>query len=207
PAFSGAAATVITDLLGSLGVGDVPVTSVSDTYCNANSSTALRSASTHLIVACTVPAGTSMFAFNGGNTIYSTPTGCVDAGGTPGISGGLNTCALTTVFATALACTNAGGTADSSGPPVNCTIVYNYKPNHSGCNNIVNGAPNAIVADNANDSPLICPITETFANVLDASSGEIGAETSRVAGGIHTDFAAGDALALGILIGQTLAVE
>jgi len=119
----------------------------------------------------------------------------------------LDTCALTTVFQTAQACTNAGGTPESGGSPVNCTIVYNYKPNHSGCNKIVNGAPNAIVADGANDSPLICPITLTFPNVIDASSGENGAEFSRVAGGIHTDFSVEDALDLGNLVGQTLAAN
>ncbi len=207
PAFSGAAATIITADLGSLGVGDVPVTSVSDTYCNANSSTPLRSATTQLIVACTVPAGPSMFAYKGGNTIYSTPTGCVDVGGVPGVNGPLNTCALTTVVASDLACTSAGGTPTDIGPQITCTIVYNYSPVQSGCNDIVNGAPNAIVPDGANDSPLICPITETFPTVTDASSGENGAEFSRVVGGIHTDFSVEDALDLGNLLGQTLAAE
>ena len=168
PAFSGAAATVLKAALG-----DVPVTSTSDAYCNAAGSTPVRSIATNLIVACTVP-GTASFAFNSLDTIYSTPAGCTDAGGVLGTNGTLTTCTIG-------------------------SVTYTYNPGQTGCNDIVNGG--------ANDSPLICPITETFATITDASSGPNGAEFSRVAGGIHTPFAVVDALNLGDQIGQVLADE
>jgi hypothetical protein len=168
PAFSGAAATVLANFLGT---SDIPITSTSDTYCNVG--TPLRSLTTHLIVACTVP-GTSAFAFNTGNTIYTTANGCVDAGGVLGANGSLVTCTI-------------GAT------------TYTYNPVQSGCDDIVNGG--------ANDSPLICPITETFATIFDASSGLNGAEFSRVVGGIHTPFAVVDALDLGNAIGQAISNE
>ena len=55
PAFSGAAATLLQAALG-----DVPFTSTSDAYCNANRASTVRSLTTNLIVACTVP-GTHVF--------------------------------------------------------------------------------------------------------------------------------------------------
>ena len=56
-----------------------------------------------------------------------------------------------------------------------------------------------------NGSPLICPITETFAGFQAASSGDLGSTFSRVAGGIHTPQAVYDALALGNAIGAIVA--
>jgi hypothetical protein len=170
PAFSGAAATVLDNFFGT---DAIPITSTSDTYCNSGLSTTVRDPTTQLIVACTVP-GASQFAYNAGNTIYSTPTGCVDAGGVLGTNGSLITCTID-------------------------AVTYIYNPAQSGCDDIVNGGPN--------DSPLICPITENFATITDASSGANGAEFSRVVGGIHTPFAVVDALNLGNQIGQAISNE
>ena len=59
----------------------------------------------------------------------------------------------------------------------------------------------------SNNSPLICPITETFSSFSQASSGQNGAEFSRVAGGIHTPFAVEDALTVGNAIGALVAAD
>ena len=48
-----------------------------------------------------------------------------------------------------------------------------------------------------NYSPLICPIAETYTSLSQASGGFLGAEFSRVVGGIHTPAAVVEALALG----------
>ena len=85
------------------------------------------------------------------------------------------------------------------------TPVRNANGNITGC--VVGGSTITQCNDlptggiQFNDSPLICPITETFGSFSDASSGLNGAEFSRVAGGIHTPFAVEDALTLGNLIG------
>jgi hypothetical protein len=83
---------------------------------------------------------------------------------------------------------------------VSCTlnsVVYSVA-NPSACATIVNGV-------DSNGSPLICPIIETFSSFSAASSGEDGAEFSRVVGGIHTPFSVEDALQLGDAIGQQVA--
>jgi hypothetical protein len=83
---------------------------------------------------------------------------------------------------------------------VSCTlnsVVYSVS-DPSACAAIVNGV-------DSNGSPLICPITETFDSFSAASSGEDGAEFSRVVGGIHTPFSVEDALQLGDIIGQQVA--
>ena len=59
----------------------------------------------------------------------------------------------------------------------------------------------------SNNSPLICPITETFSSFSQASSGQNGAEFSRVAGGIHTPFAVEDALTVGNAVGAMVAAN
>src|SRR5262249_4476666 len=100
----------------------------------------------------------------------------------------------------------AGGTLVSDAiKPTGCrmdgvTYLFNPKASATGCNDIVNPG-------GANDSPLICPITETFDSISEASSGPNGAEFSRVVGGIHTPSAVEDALALGNEIGQALSNE
>jgi hypothetical protein len=78
-------------------------------------------------------------------------------------------------------------------------IVYSVS-NPSDCADIVNGA-------NTNNSPLICPITETFDGFSAASSGTNGAEFSRVVGGIHTPFSVEDALTVGNAIGASVAAD
>jgi hypothetical protein len=185
PAFSGAAATVLANFFDT---DNIPVTSTSDAYCNGNGSSPLRSGATGPIVACIVPAGSSIYAYNGGATIYTSYTsptvnGCVQAGGTIAV--------------------------DINDNPVSCTIgatTYAFNPTQNtdssgtGCNDIVN-------VGGSNDSALICPITETFATISDASSGPSGAEFSRVVGGIHTPVAVIQALALGDQVGQAISNE
>jgi hypothetical protein len=108
---------------------------------------------------------------------------------------------------------NTGSTQrDSLGNIVSCTLngtVYAYNPNDlSSCNNAATQPPlNADYTVNPlyNNSPLICPIAESFSGFQDASSGDLGSTFSRVVGGIHTPQAVTDALALGNQIGQTVA--
>jgi hypothetical protein len=185
PAFSGAAATVLQNFFDT---DNIPVTSTSDAYCNGNGSSPLRGSATGPIVACVVSAGSSIYAYDGGATIYTSYTsptvnGCVQVGGTIAI--------------------------DINSNPVSCTIgstTYAFNPaqntdsSGTGCNDIVN-------AGGSNDSALICPITETFATISDASNGPSGAEFSRVVGGIHTPEAVIQALALGNQVGQAISNE
>jgi hypothetical protein len=107
-----------------------------------------------------------------------------------------------------------GGTAitDPYGNVTGCTqnnIVYLMStPGGHGCNN----APTeyggyAVTSPNYNRSPLICPITEDFSSFSQASSGFLGAEFSRVVGGIHTPMAVEEALALGDAVGAALVPE
>ena len=178
PAFSGAAATVLDNFFNT---DNIPITSTSDAYCNGG--TQLRGTQTGPIVACVVtPSSTSGLAFlyKNDNTIYAPASACAELGGTL--------------------------TVDGSNNPVSCTIgsiTYFFNPSEyasgTGCNDIVNGG--------TNDSLLICPITETFPTISDASSGPNGAEFSRVVGGIHTPEAVVQALALGNAIGEAIASE
>ncbi len=87
-AFGGAAATLLQDYFGT---DAIPFSSTSETYCNGG--TPLRSATSQLIVGCTVT-GTQPFNHNALDTIYTTATGCTDAGGTPGTQGTLATCTI-----------------------------------------------------------------------------------------------------------------
>jgi hypothetical protein len=178
PAFSGAAATILDNFFGT---NDLAITSTSDAYCNGGAP--LRGTSTGPIIACIVtPASTSglPFLYNNDNTIYAPASACTELGGTL--------------------------TVNDTNNPVSCTIgstTYFFNPSEyasgTGCNDIVTGG--------ANDSLLICPITENFPTISDASSGLNGAEFSRVVGGIHTPFAVEDALSLGNAIGEALASE
>ena len=158
---------------------NIPITSTSDAYCNGG--TPLRATLTGPIIACVVmPASTTGLAFVSNNvpTIYAPLSACAELGGVLADHGGKK--------------------------PASCTIgstTYLFNPSESGtgCNDIVNGG--------ANDSLLICPITETFQTISDASQGPNGAEFSRVVGGIHTPFAVEDALNLGNAIGEAVASE
>ncbi len=177
PAFSGAAAMVLENFFNT---DDIPVVSTSDAYCNVGN--LLRGSPTGPIIACTVsPTGTSglQFVFHG----------------------------LPTIYGPASACTTLHGllTLDIHNNPVSCLLgstTFFFNPSQyasgTGCNDVVN--PGGV-----NDSPLICPITETFATISDASQGPSGAEFSRVVGGIHTPDAVVDATNLGNGIGEQIA--
>ena len=111
-------------------------------------------------------------------------------------------------------CNTGTATRDSSGNVIACTIAtgplagtYSIS-NSSQCNNAGTEAPlNADYTVNPlyNQSPLICPIAETFSGFSAASNGDLGSTFSRVVGGIHTPQAVTDALALGNQIGQNVA--
>ena len=213
PAFSGAAQGVLTAIFGT----NVGFSSTSDTYCNGGGSASLRSATTSLIAACTVQ-GSSQFAMgkvpngaDGQRTFFGSAADCGSVGGVLAISGGDPvSCTLggfPFYFPTVAGCSAAGGTTNPVGPGITeCTLngqTYTFNTGDvlygTGCNSAVNGG--------ANDSPLICPITETFATIADASSGPNGSTLSRVYGGIHTPFAVFDAQSIGNQIGVIIATE
>ena len=126
-------------------------------------------------------------------------------------------------------CNGGTTTRDAAGNIIACTlasITYTHGDPSHGCNNAgaadpINGVgsvlnPSGLIAPlntdfsvntSYNNSPLICPISETFAGFQAASSGDLGSTFSRVVGGIHTPQAVTDALALGNQIGQAVSVE
>jgi hypothetical protein len=179
PGFSGGAATLLENYFGT---DNIPITSTSDAYCNGG--TPMRGGGTGPIIACVVtPTSASglAFVYNQSPTFYGSASACGTLGGTLAVDGSNN--------------------------PLTCTIgatTYYFNPSEyasgTGCNDIVNTGGN-------NDSLLICPITETFNTISDASQGANGAEFSRVVGGIHTPEAVVDALNLGNQIGQAVANE
>jgi hypothetical protein len=103
-------------------------------------------------------------------------------------------------------CANGGTpTYDSDGNIIGCTLDgVGETVTGGGCNNadsqpVLNqdGTANPLY----NGSPLICSIAETFSSLSEASSGYLGAEFSRVVGGIHTPDAVTDALSVGNQVG------
>ncbi len=103
-------------------------------------------------------------------------------------------------------------TVDQYGNVIGCTlnsVFYSVNtPGAFGCNNAPTEYGGYAVSDpNYNASPLICPITEDFSSFSQASSGYLGAEFSRVVGGIHTPLAVENALALGDAVGEALVPE
>ena len=114
----------------------------------------------------------------GGSTSFSSSSNSYCNGGTPGFAADGYTIVSCTL-ATATAAYAAG----------TYTIAAHQ------CNSISLGT------SNANDSPLICAMTISFANFFAASQGPLGSEYSRVVGGIHTPFAVSDALSIGNSIG------
>ena len=109
-------------------------------------------------------------------------------------------------------CNSGAPTADVYGNVLGCTlkgVFYSAStPGIHGCNN----APTeyggfAVTSPQYNASPLICPITENFTSFSQASSGFLGAEFSRVVGGIHTPLAVEGATLLGDAIGEALVPE
>ena len=126
-------------------------------------------------------------------------------------------------------CNGGTTTRDAAGNIIACTLAgITYTPGDPahGCNNAgasdpINGVgsvlnPSGLIAPlNAdysvntsyNNSPLICPISETFAGFQAAANGDLGSTFSRVAGGIHTVGAVDQAVILGIQIGQAVSNE
>jgi hypothetical protein len=104
-------------------------------------------------------------------------------------------------------CANGGTLVyDFAGTVTGCTL--NDIPQtviDGGCNNagLVSVLNSDYTANPAyNGSPLICPIAETYTSLSQAAGGFLGAEFSRVVGGIHTPAAVVQALALGSAIGS-----
>jgi hypothetical protein len=102
-------------------------------------------------------------------------------------------------------CNGGSATRDSLGNVIACTLRgVTYSIATGGCNNagsqpVLN--PDYTANPLYNASPLICPISETYTSLSQASGGFLGAEFSRVVGGIHTPAAVVQALALGNAIG------
>jgi len=121
-------------------------------------------------------------------------------------------CTLNGVFySIASAGCASGGTLtyDRGGNVIGCTLNgVAQSLVGGGCNNAGSEAAlNAHYTANSayNDSPLICSIAETYSSFSQASGGYLGAEFSRVVGGIHTPAAVEEALALGNRIGGGIA--
>jgi hypothetical protein len=143
-------------------------------------------------------------------TFTSTSTAYCNAGSTTRDSvGNVVSCTLNgMVYSIATAGCANGGTLvyDPVGTVTGCTL--NGIPQTvigGGCNNagLVSVLQSDYTANPAyNGSPLICPIAETYTSLSQASGGFLGAEFSRVVGGIHTPAAVVQALALGNAIGS-----
>jgi hypothetical protein len=106
-----------------------------------------------------------------------------------------------------------GQTAIYDGDPVSPTLIactlggVAQSITGAGCNNagsqpVLNS--NYTANPLYNGSPLICVIAETYPTLSQASGGFLGAEFSRVVGGIHTPAAVVQALALGNAIGTSM---
>jgi hypothetical protein len=157
-------------------------------------------------------AATALAALLGSDsvTFTSTSTAYCNAGSTTRDSfGNVVSCTLngTTYSIATAGCANDGTLVyDSAGTVIGCTL--NGIPQTvigGGCNNagVVSVLNSDYTANPAyNGSPLICPIAETYSSLSQASGGFLGAEFSRVVGGIHTPAAVVQALALGNAIGS-----
>jgi hypothetical protein len=104
-------------------------------------------------------------------------------------------------------CANGGALVyDAAGTVTGCTLngipqtVIGGGCNNAGSVSVLN--PDYTANPAYNGSPLICPIAETYTSLSQASGGFLGAEFSRVVGGIHTPAAVVQALALGNAIGS-----
>jgi hypothetical protein len=107
---------------------------------------------------------------------------------------------------TTAGCASGTPIYDFDGYIIGCPVVDGVAQSVSGgdCNNA--GSEPVLNADYTadplyNGNPLICPIAETYTSLSQASGGYLGAEFSRVVGGIHTPAAVEEALALGDNIG------
>jgi hypothetical protein len=175
PAFSGAAATALAAVLGT---DSVTFTSTSNTYCNGGTT---RRNSLGNVMSCTL-----ITLINGVPHVmtYSMPTVCPN--GETAIYDG------DPVSPTLIGCT-LGGVAQS---------VTGGGCNNAGSQPVLN--PDYTANPLYNGSPLICVIAETYPTLSQAAGGFLGAEFSRVVGGIHTPAAVVQALALGNAIGTSM---
>jgi uncharacterized protein (TIGR03382 family) len=123
-------------------------------------------------------------------------------------------CTVGTQFYSIAGATCAGGGTlqfDGDGNVVGCMVGLEAESVTGGdCNNA--GSVPVLDPDGSlnpayNASPLICPIAEAFDTISQASGGFLGAEFSRVVGGIHTPDAVTDALVVGNEIGNLVASE
>ena len=149
------------------------------------------------------------------NSLIATPPHPDYIAGHPAFSGAaatvldnfFQTDSISTTVASQAYCNGGRTTRAANGDTIACTVgsATYWISNAGDCNNAASQA--ILLADYTanplyNGSPLICPISLTFAGFQDASSGELGSTYSRIAGGIHTPSAVNDALALGNAIGQ-----
>jgi hypothetical protein len=124
--------------------------------------------------------------------------------------GNVMSCTLNGVtYSMPTGCAN-GGTATYDGDPSSPTLIgctldgVAQSVTGGGCNNAGSQPvldPDYTANPMYNGSPLICVIAETYTSLSQASGGLLGAEFSRVVGGIHTPAAVVEALALGNAIG------
>jgi hypothetical protein len=150
--------------------------------------------------------GTDSVTFSSTSATY-----CNGGRATRNSRGNVMSCTLNGVtYSMPTVCAN-GATASFDGDPVSpvligCTLNGAAQSvTGGGCNNA--GSQPVLNADyTANPlytaSPLICVIAETYSSLSQASSGYLGAEFSRVVGGIHTPDAVAQALALGNAVGR-----
>ena len=102
-------------------------------------------------------------------------------------------------------CNGGVAVTDANGNTTACML---NAITYTDCNNApVEYGGFAVTDPQYNASPLICPITENFSSFSQASSGYLGAEFSRVVGGIHTPIAVENATTLGDSIGAALVPE
>jgi hypothetical protein len=144
------------------------------------------------------------------NVTFTSTSAAYCNGGQPtyGSIGNVNGCRLNGalyLIATAGCANGATPTHDVDGNVNGCTLngvaqsVIGGDCNNAGSQPVLNADYTANPLYNA--SPLICPIAETYTSLSQASAGFLGAEFSRVVGGIHTPAAVEDAVALGNNIG------
>jgi hypothetical protein len=151
--------------------------------------------------------GTDNIAFTSTSNAY-----CNSGTTTTDAEGYIIGCTLDgTLYSIAGASCAGGGTVqlDNEGNVIGCMLGMEPESvTGGGCNNagdqaVLNSDGTANPLYNA--SPLICPIAESFDSISQASGGYLGAEFSRVVGGIHTPDAVEQALALGNEIGGIVA--
>jgi hypothetical protein len=161
-------------------------------------------------------AATALAAILGTDSVTFTSTSntyCNGGGATRNSLGNVMSCTLNGVtYPMPTVCAN-GGTATYDGDPFSPTLIgctlngVAQSVTGGGCNNAGSQAvlnPDYTANPLYNASPLICVIAETYSSISQASGGYLGAEFSRVVGGIHTPSAVTQALALGNSVGSAV---